>query len=557
MNNKTLKTIIITDLFILLFLVSLFVPITDSQTWTIDKESISEKNDFDNIQISEVFTNEYRQKDNIFNGPMSSAWPMFGHDARHTGRSPYSTENNSGVELWRFRAEIGIESSPAIDQDGIIYFGSNEHYLHALYPNGTEKWRTDCGHWVTSSPAIAEDGTVYVGSWDGHLYSINPDGSEKWRFYTVDTVRSPPAIGEDGVIYFGVLGPGTNIGRVYALYPNGTEKWHFDTGFWIYKSPAIDNNGIVYISSEDNHLYALYPNNGTCKWSYGFGDWPGHPSIGDYGTIYVSSWDGYLYSIYPNGTLCWRHSIDWGTGHAPAIGNDGTIYIGQRYFYAIYPNGTRKWTYNFGYDWEVSTSTAISADGTIYFGITNSPSRADLVALNSDGTLRWRVEGIANDWVHSSPAISEDGVVYIGSTSADTTPYGYIYAFGEGNRQPDRPSISGEANGRFGESYDYTFVSSDYEEGEVWYYIDWGDDTIEDWFGPYDSGEEVVMSHTWDKRGTYTLRAKAKDALDEESSWGTLEVSMPVNQPVQFPIIQWFLERFPNTFPVLRNLLEL
>jgi len=299
-------------------------------------------------------------------GPTEHVWQMFGHDARHTGRSQFSTENNNGVELWRFRAEIAIESSPAIDKDGIIYFGSNEHYLHALYPNGTEKWRADCGHWVSSSPAISDDGTIYVGSWDDHLYAINPNGTRKWRFYT-DDIWSSPVVDEEGIVYFGVLGPGTNIGRAYALYPNGTEKWHFDTGFSIYSSPAIGKDGTIYFASEhkDNTLYALYRNNGTMKWSFGFGDWPGDPSIADDGTIYIPSWDDYLYAIYPNGTLRWRHSIDWGSGHAPAIGLDGTIYIGQRYFYAINPNGTRKWTYNFGYDWEVTTSAAISKEVTL------------------------------------------------------------------------------------------------------------------------------------------------------------------------------------------------
>ena len=501
--------------------------------------------------VSPMVVGYYAEKDEsigTIDGPMESAWPMFGYDAKHTRRSTFGTKDNAGAELWRFRVAIGIDSSPAIDKDGVIYFGSNEHYLHALYPNGTEKWRADCGHWVTSSPAIAEDGTIYVGSWDDSLYAISPNGTIKWRFYT-DDIWSSPVVDEDGIVYFGVLGPGTNRGRAYALYPNGTEKWHFDTNFYIYSSPAIGEDGTIYFTSEDNHIYALYSNNGTCKWSYGFGDCPGDPSIADDGTIYFSSWDGYLYALYPNGTLKWMHAIDWGSGQCPAIGNDGTIYIGQRYFYAINPNGTRRWTYNFGYDWEVSTSAAISADGTIYFGITDSPSRADLVALNLDGTLKWRNEGIANDWVHSSPAIGENGVVYIGSTSADSTPYGYLYAFGEGNRPPDRPIIYGDTDGEFGESYNYTFISTDYEGSDLWYYIDWGDGSYEEWIGPYSSGQEITVSHTWNEENSYTLRAKAKDTIDVESPWSTLEVTMPVNHPPQFPIISWLLERFPNMFP--------
>jgi len=181
--------------------------------------------------------------------------------------------------------------------------------------------------------------------------------------------------------------------------------------------------------------------------------------------------------------------------------------------------------------------------------------RGDLVALNLDGTLKWRVEGIANDWVHSSPAIGENGVVYIGSKSTDSTPYGYLYAFGEGNRPPDRPTITGEINGEFGESYDYTFISSDYEGSEVWYYIEWDDGEIEDWIGPYPSGQEVAVSHTWDDRDDYTIRCKAKDVQGKESNWGTLEVTMPVNQPVQYPLLELFRERFPLLYQIMIRVL--
>jgi hypothetical protein len=40
-------------------------------------------------------------------GFIDSPWPMYCHDARHTGRSPYSTANNSGDEIWRFATEGG------------------------------------------------------------------------------------------------------------------------------------------------------------------------------------------------------------------------------------------------------------------------------------------------------------------------------------------------------------------------------------------------------------------------------------------------------------------
>jgi len=125
------------------------------------------------------------------------------------------------------------------------------------------------------------------------------------------------------------------------------------------------------------------------------------------------------------------------------------------------------------------------------------------------------------------------------------------------NNAPDVPSISGEVEGTVGESYDYTFCSTDQEDSDLFYYVDWDDGSSENWVGPYTSGDEVVFSHTWERRGSYTIQAKAKDVFDTESEWGTLEVKMPVNQQSSNSLFLRFLERFPNAFPMLRYLLGL
>jgi outer membrane protein assembly factor BamB len=74
-------------------------------------------------------------------GLMDSAWPMYCHDVRHTGRSPCSTEyNNPGHEKWQFYCDDYVEGSAVIDNEGHIYFGSWNAF-YALYPNGTMKWK--------------------------------------------------------------------------------------------------------------------------------------------------------------------------------------------------------------------------------------------------------------------------------------------------------------------------------------------------------------------------------------------------------------------------------
>ena len=124
------------------------------------------------------------------------------------------------------------------------------------------------------------------------------------------------------------------------------------------------------------------------------------------------------------------------------------------------------------------------------------------------------------------------------------------------NYEPDAPDISGPQQGKAGTAYDFTFVAIDPEDDDVYYYISWGDGTNEEWIGPYASGEEIIVSHTWTKRDTYNLKAKAKDIYDQESDWASMDVQMPKANNVLFTLLQSLLQRFPHAFPLLRYLLE-
>ena len=360
-------------------------------------------------------------------GPMDSPWPMKGHDIRHTGRSPYSTADNPGFEIWQFKTKDAADCSPAIDNDGTIYIGSTEFY--ALFPNGTLKWKYDfAGRVWVSAPAIDENGIVYVGTeWamPNYLYAFyTTNGTLKWKYKTGDSILSSPAIGDDGTIYISDLN-----GYIHAVYPNGTRKWRYKTGSVVTSSPAIGDDGTIYCGSHDDYLYAFHPNNGTVKWAFKTGSWVhGSPTIGVDGTIYIGSDDGYLYALHPNyGTMKWWCKIG-ATWASPALDENGTLYVGvwEEKFYAIYPNnGTIKWTFKPGHRiW--GSSAALSTDGILYFGTSDiagsSPWAYDIIALNTDGTEKWR-HFIKTSF--SSPAIGEDGTVYIGS-------YRGLRAFGRG-----------------------------------------------------------------------------------------------------------------------------
>jgi len=481
-----------------------------------------------------VETNTDTLENVLDNGLMDSAWPMFQHDNKHTGRSPYGVLSNDCVVKWGFNMSGLTYSSPSIDKNGTIYIGAlpmiNSINLFALNPDGSLKWSFDTDGGVFSSPAIASDGTIYVGSNGGYLYAVYPNGTLKWRFKvggSADWVFSSPAVDYNGTIYFGVLGPGWNIGRIYAVNSDGTEKWHYDTGDWIYSSPAIDDNGIVYIGSHDGYMYAIHPN-GTLKWKYKTRDSvKSSPSIGDDGTIYFGSWDNYLYALYPNSTLKWKFDTGNSVDCSPAIDLDGNIYIGSYsdWFYSVSSDGIENWRFRTGDS--ILSSPIIDKFGIIYICSTDG----NLYVLNPDGSIRWVFVTGDNNFIESTPAVGEDGTIYICTQFIAPLDYSYLYAVNPTVvHKPSNPTINGEQYG--GRRVEYTYsVSCFHQDGyNVSYFIDWGDGTNSGWTDFVSPGILVNVSHTWMFQGYYTIRAKAKDIYGAESDWSTLKIILPKNK---------------------------
>ncbi len=112
---------------------------------------------------------------------------------------------------------------------------------------------------------------------------------------------------------------------------------------------------------------------------------------------------------------------------------------------------------------------------------------------------------------------------------------------------PTPPIITGTTSGKIGTEYEYTFVSTDPEGDAISYYIDWEDNSNSSWTRLKPSGEELHTSHSWSEKGTYIIKAKAKDSFGAESDWATLVISMPKVHTYN-PILQFILkvsERFP------------
>jgi len=399
------------------------------------KEQMLKDNSDDDIDVVEdvvqtVESSPYTSS----SGPMDSPWPMFCHDVRHTGRSPYGMNGKYLMEKWRFKLAGHTAHSPIIDGNGTIYIcatfadapGCNG-LLQAINPDGTEKWRYITygpkDSWINHvSPAIASDGTVYFGDYQGYLYAINPNSTLKWKTKLKKGIFSSPAIEDDGTVYIGAYD------KMCAVNPNGTVKWMYNTGEAIRASPAIGDDGTVYVSSHDGYFYAFYPNNGTLKWKVkigGYIDCYSSPAIGNNGTIYIGG-KGF-YAFYPNGTVKWKFK-DYLFSGSPIIGLDGTIYTtSHSTAWAFYPNGELKWERDLEY---TSYSLAISNTSIIYF-CAGYGDRARVYLLSpTDGCTVSNLL-LEAGFLLDGPAIGPDGTVYVGSWN------GYLHAIEVKEHAPD------------------------------------------------------------------------------------------------------------------------
>ena len=594
----------IVSIFICMLFISSVIPVAGTISGNNDASIEKEK-------VIDVNNERQTQSDDDW-------WPMYRHDSGNTGSSGSLAPDINQVS-WQTNINEEIYSTAPVIADDRLFISTNWYYLDGppigdLTKTPIDEWPTlseilekmiyekddyfgglycrnaDSGQplwdvplFAPNDPAVVDD-KVYVTdlgiySYYSSLYCLNAaTGATIWQQPVGGLVLSPTIVYDDK-IYIGSL-------DYYYSYSGQLECFDLDgNNIWSYPlpmyqtlwnaAPAVYDGKVYFLTTDMNsyyngYLFCLDAETGEYQWSEPIFSWGGYWYFGSSqspvcaeGKVYAFDIDLYSYNGYmkcfdaENGGVLWTYTIGWSFS-TPAFADD-SIYVTSLDLYSY-----RSWMYRLNAT-TGSMGWRVPIPGFAYFYYSGSPVVADtkvficpldiytyhstLYCFNADnGHPLW--EYTLNSISLSSPAVA-DGRVYI----ADMM--GNIYAFGERNEPPDTPSITGPDSGKIGESYDYTFVSTDLDGDDVWYYIEWDDGHIEEWIGPYDSGEEVSVSHTWEEQGDYTIRAKAKDIYDFYSDWGYLEITMPVNQQNSHLLIQRIINRFPNAFPILRNLFEL
>jgi hypothetical protein len=120
---------------------------------------------------------------------------------------------------------------------------------------------------------------------------------------------------------------------------------------------------------------------------------------------------------------------------------------------------------------------------------------------------------------------------------------------------PDKPF--GPNAGKPNEELTFSTSTTDIDGDQVYYMWRWGDGNYSEWYGPFDSGETVEASHSWDSPSNYQVRVKAKDILDQETDWSeALTVSITKTKTIN-SFIYRLLGFFNDFFPLLTKLLNI
>jgi len=124
------------------------------------------------------------------------------------------------------------------------------------------------------------------------------------------------------------------------------------------------------------------------------------------------------------------------------------------------------------------------------------------------------------------------------------------------NQNPGNPTISGPTTLKPKKSIEFTFVSIDPDEHDVYFLINWGDGNYINYDGPYASGEEVKFSHAWSELGDYKIISIAKDEYGMKSYQTSLKITLSNSREINTLFYNYLLKN-PNMFTLIHRLFSL
>jgi outer membrane protein assembly factor BamB len=350
-------------------------------------------------------------------------WPMFHHDASHTGYSLSSSPVN--VSQWNYSVR-GNYFSDVVISNGSLYFSAivDTGPVCTIYAvnasTGRLIWSSPDSSIlfpIMPCPAVSH-GIVYTAT-----DAYNASTGQLMFNYTNNGGLTSPVIA-DGIIYLGQSN-GTSSGVIALNAANGAKIWGFSVLYLtnnfpsgVLFPPAVAD-GIVYFSGDG--VYALEALTGTLKWHFNEigGAWGSIAAANGY--VYVND-QGKLYCLNAiTGTKIWNNTSG-ASQITPAIAN-GYVYTGPYAFNAS--DGTLIWN-----NTQLGLGTPSVANGMVYYAYYNFESHQILAynAITGEAIWNFTINGRDTSYFTSTPIISNsilyitnNGILAIGDNSPQSS----------------------------------------------------------------------------------------------------------------------------------------
>jgi outer membrane protein assembly factor BamB len=216
---------------------------------------------------------------------------------------------DTGKQLWSFRGEGVIESTPAVDEQN-VYFGTNGNRVYAVNRfSGKLFWMFDPKGAVISSPSVSDKYVVF-GDTAGYVHFLDKKIGFPHRYYIAPgPITSSPALipassdpseANTGALYIASsVSPDSNSGSLlFKFTEDGLPIWKAPVPGEVHSSPAVAA-GRVYIGSQGSRSSAIFCFNGANGAQLWYDKWMmmySSPSIANH-FLYVTTLDGMVYCL--------------------------------------------------------------------------------------------------------------------------------------------------------------------------------------------------------------------------------------------------------------------
>jgi len=441
-----------------------------------------------------------------------------------------------------------------VGQTGSYGSGAYDIWLIKTNAQGAEQWNSTIGgaenDFGSSVVQSTDGGYILIGS----TYSYGAGNQDIWLIKTDSTgamTWNRTFGGTD--VDTGSFLQQTNDGG-YILVGGTSSYGAGNTNVWLIKTNA---NG----QETWNKTYGITNKDASGAWVQQTSD-GGYIITGRITTDMYPTLNVWLIKTDANGNTQWEKDFgdefdEWGSCVQQTSDNGYIIAANKENdFWLIKTNSAGSEEWNKQYDHSQGLDRCFSVQETIeggfvvtgYAYVSSLGDRIWFVKTDSNGNMQWNtIIGSMTSHGYCGHQTHDDGFIVVGEISGNLMDVYLVKIEPEG--LPSEPTISGQINGKKRTAYEYSFSAVDPNGDAIYYFIEWGDGTTENWIGPSPSGQTVKVNHTWAKKGTYIITAKAKDTNNHIGPKGTLEVTMPQTIPSLSRIIR--LLHGTNMFIVL------